>query len=326
MALTYKDVRNQSRVVWNQFGEAKWLPNAHINSKFKYRDCRELENSKIGKFAVLAAMGESLEENIDVLKSYRDKFEITTCDKGFGVLLDHGIKADYVVLCDANIPFKWFKNYVDESKGVNLLSTVYANPEWTQAWKGERYFYINKDAIETEKKFIPIFDDKIRIMPAGSNVSNAMVIFWTGCDEKAAVNWGGYERYILTGYDYSWRPKGNYYAWNNTAPKRFYMHHGTMLDINGDRCFTSENLLFSCRWLIQYLETFNLPAINCCGRGLLDCRYRKDIKEVLSDIKNNSEDIGKCRQLFEKAKSIGFELMAAKNEFNKSREALYGTR
>lgn len=327
MGLTYTDVRNQSRQVWGQFGENLWLPNAIKNSKLEYKDCRELHNSKIGKVAVLAAMGESLESNIDLLKANRDKYEITTCDKGFGVLLDHGIKADYVVLCDASIPFKWLEKYVEDTKGVTLFATAYANPEWTHAWKGDKYFYINKDAIETERKFIPIFGDKMRIMAAGSNVSNAMLIFWTGCDELSAANWSGYEKYLLVGYDYSWTPKGNYYAWNNPTPKRFYMHHRTMLDINGNRVFTSENLLFSAKWLIQYLESFNLPAINCSGRGLLENRYRRDLESELKTIRGDKSAIKVCGEWFDKIKKSTMELAKAREGFQKSREDLiYGTR
>lgn len=327
MSLSYIDVRNQSRQVWGQFGEKVWLPNARTNAKLEYKDCRELAGSKLGKVSVLAAMGASVEDNIEALKANRDKYEITTCDKGFGALLDKGIKADYVVLCDATIPFKWFEKYQEESKGVSLLATAYANPEWTHAWKGDTYFYINKDAIETERNFTPIFGDKMRIMAAGSNVSNAMLIFWTGCDEKSAANWSNYEKFLLVGYDYSWRPKGNYYAFNDPQPKKFYMHHRTMLDINGDRCFTSENLLFSAKWLMQYIDSFNLPAINCSNRGLLDIKYKRDLKAELENINTNPEAINACREWFGKVKNSTMELMKAREGFQKSREALiYGTR
>jgi len=327
MSLSYKDVRNQSRQVWGQFGDKLWLPNAKKNAQLKYKDCRELHNSKIGKFSVLSAMGESLEANIDTLKKYRDRYEITVCDKGFGALLEHGIKADYVILCDASIPFKWLDKYVNETDGVSLMATAYANPEWTHAWKGDKYFYVNKDAIGTEVNFTPIFGDKIRIMPAGSNVSNAMVIFWTGCDEKTAANWSGYEKYLLVGYDYSWTPKGNYYAWNNPTPKRYYMHHRTMLDINGDRCFTSENLLFSAKWLMQYLTSFNLPAVNCSGRGILDCRYKRELYDELENINKDHKAMQICREWFDKIKTHTKELAEARNGFTKSREDLiYGTR
>lgn len=324
MGLTYKDVKQQSLQVWGQFGESKWIPNANINVKLPFKDCRELENSKVGKFSLLIAMGASLEGHIDLIKKNRDKFEITTCDKGFGTLLEQGIKADYVVLCDASIPFKWLEPYVEQTKGVKLLSAAYANPEWTQAWKGDIYFFINKDAIETEKHFKDIFGPGIRVIPAGSNVSNAMVIFWTGCDEKSNSNWSGYERFFLVGYDYSW--KGNYYAFNDPKPKKFYMHHRTMTDINGDRCFTSENLLFSSRWLTQYINTFNLPVVNCSGRGLLESNYKRDLKAELEGIHNTPEALNEILGQFERLKIANRELNEAKEGFNKSREALYGTR
>ena len=213
VVLTWKDVQNQSEAVFKQFGEKVWIPNAKRNAQLPRRDPEELHNTGIGKHLLLVAIGASLEENIETIKKYRDRVEIMTCDKGFELLLKHGVKADYVMLCDANIPFTWIKDSINETKDVKLIATPYANPEWTENWKGDRYFMINKDALETEKIFIDIFKDRFRIIPAGSNVSNAMLIFVTGSDEYQNINWAGYERYILVGYDYSWRPDGNYYAW-----------------------------------------------------------------------------------------------------------------
>jgi hypothetical protein len=132
---------------------------------------------------------------------------------------------------------------------------------------------------------------------------------------------------LLTGYDYSWKPGGNYYAWNDPKPKKFYMHHRTMMDVNGDRVFSSENLLFSARWLQQYVDTFSLPVVNCSGRGLLDCRYKRDLKTELAGIKNDPKALKAVLEQFGKLKKVNAELNKAKEGFNKSREALYhGTR
>ena len=309
--LGYEDVKRQSQAVWGQFGESKWIPYSNINIKLpNRRDPNELIGCGIGKFAVLAAMGASLEEHIPILKKHREKFDLITCDKGFGTLLENGITPDFVQLCDCNIPYKWLEPYVEQTKDVRLLATTYANVEWTTRWKGPIYFYANKDALRSEERFKPILGqpnvrslgfpqgmlplktEQALTIPAGSNVSNAMLIFMLGLDEINKHSFSGYEHFFLTGYDYSWRPdgdevkvkKGNYYAFANPKPKRFYMNHRTMMDFNGDVCYTSENLLFSAKWMYSYVTAFNLPVTNCSGRGILEIPLRGNLEEKLSRI------------------------------------------
>ncbi len=320
--LTYSDVKKQSLDVYNQFGESRWKPFANVNSRIERMDNNFYKHIGVGKFLVLAAMGESLEKDIPILKLYRDRIDILTCDKGFGFLIDNGILPDHVIICDTNIPFKWIEPYLEYTKNINLVSTPYANIEWTHAWKGPKYFYVNRDAIETEKVFLPIFGEDIRQIPAGSNVSNAMLVFMVGSDERNQINYAGYEKYLLTGYDYSWRPTGRYYAGNNPIPKRRYMHHHTMLDINNDIVFTSGNLLFSAKWMTQYCQTFKIPVINCSERGLLDIK-RGNLKEELSKIKFMNPNSNKTRKLFFELKDLYEKTEKKKEEFLKSKEELY---
>jgi len=316
--LTFKDVKNQSLTVYKQFGESKWKPFALLNSHLPRLPKDHFKNIGIGKFLVLCAMGESLEMAIPYLQVYRDRVDILTCDKGFGYLIDNGIMPDYVVICDTNIPFVWVEKYLEYSKDVVLLCTPYANIEWTHTWKGQRYFYINRDAIESEKVFQDIFKDNMRLIPAGSNVSNAMFVLMTGLDETNRVNYTGYEKFLFTGYDYSWRPDGKYYAGNNPMPKRFYMHLHTLLDINNDVVFTSSNLMFSAKWMTQYFNTFKPNAVNCSDRGLLAvnrARIEDELKRIpfmngknmvvknaYNELVNTALQFDKQRQGFEKLK------------------------
>lgn len=349
--LNYGDVKRQSTQVWNQFGESKWLPYSQINAKLRNRrDPFELEQCGVGRFAVLAAMGASLEGHIDTLKKYRDRFDLITCDKGFGTLLEHGLKADYVQLCDCNIQYKWLEPYVNETRGVKLLATTYANVEWTTRWKGPIYFYTNKDALQSEKKFLPIlgqpdqsklgfppnyvpFGDgqRMRVIPAGSNVSNAMLIFMVGVDETNQVSFSGYENFFLTGYDYSWRPSGpefqcktgNYYAFSNPIPKRYYMSHRTMLDINGDPVQTSENLLFSAKWMYSYVSAYNLPVTNCSERGILDIKSKMQLDKALSRIDTSEAKRARIRDQMDTCHSAVKVLRAAQDTLNETRRTLW---
>lgn len=331
--LTYNDVKKQSEAVFKQFGESKWIPYAQENAKLEARNPLELRASGLGKFAVLAAMGESLVDAIPLLKKYRERFDLITCDKGFGVLMSHGLKPDYVQICDCNIPFEWLKPYVEQTEGVKLLATCYANPEWTRAWRGPRYFYVNRDSIDTQKVFLPIMGKGIRQIPAGSNVSNAMLIYMMGVDEATQINWAGYEEYFLVGYDYSWRPRaagcaadvkqGDYYAFNDPRPKRHYMSHRTILDCNNDIVHTSENLLFSAKWLYSYITAYNLPVTNCSGRGILDIPSRMGIEKALSRIHTTPSMPGIVRNAFNTL-TKGYEAVdAARRSFDESRRILW---
>ena len=332
VVVTHKDVIQQSQQVWDQFGESKWIPYARENAKLARRHTDELRNVGIGRFLVSAAMGESLEDAIPLLKKYRDRVDIVTCDKGFGALLDHGVKADYVMICDCNIPARWIDPYIEQTVGVKLIATPYANVEWTTRWKGPRYFIVNKDAIRTERHFLDLFGPDARVVPAATNVSNAMVVFFTGCDDGSNINWGGYERILLTGYDYSWRPgsssmpgqpTGKYYAFNDPAPKRFYMAHRHMQDVNQNLVWTSENLFFSAKWLFSYLTTFQLPVINCSDRGLLFLPNRDRLERQLESITPDPGARQRARDAFESAKSANRAFESAKSYFEKTREGLY---
>jgi len=324
--LNWKEVLNQSNAVFSQFGKSKWIPYAHFNKYFPRKDSRAFEKTGLGKFLVFAAMGESLEANIDVLKKYRDRVDICTCDKGFRPLLEHGIKADYVMLCDCNVPFDYIGDAIDATDNVILIATPYANPKWVYHWKGDRYFFVSQDAIETEKIFFDIFGRDMVMIPAGSNVSNTMLIFFARCDEFNKYNYAAYERYILLGYDYSWRRDGNYYSWINPKPKRYYMNHRTVLDYKGDACFTSENLWFSARWMYSYITTFNLPVVNCSDRGVLDIPHKNTLEKELSNINPNKYAIAQLKASYE---SLALSHMAVDNNkkmFELNRGGLYVNR
>ena len=334
--LSYRDVKRQSETVLGQFRE-KWLSHSRENASHPNRkDCEELRLCGLGKVLVVCAMGESLEDAIPVIRKYRERCDVMACDKTFGPLLDAGITPDFVQICDANIPYSWLEKWVEKTRGVKLIATAYANVDWTRAWKGPIYFYLNRDAIDSQKEFSPIMGAKTRTIPAGSNVSNALVIFMLGVDETSQGNWAGYEQYLLTGYDYSWRPKsadlgpgirdGKYYAFNDPRPKRWYMQHRTLLDMNRDIVHTSENLLFSAKWLFSYVTNYNLPVVNCSNRGLLDIPLRANLEDVLSRVRDPSLTAPQARSNFE-ALTKSYEAMkAAEKAFMESRRAVYASR
>lgn len=332
--LSYSDVKRQSECVYKQFGESRWIPFAKVNAGLDRANMDELKNSGIGKILLLAAMGESTEEAIPVIQKYRDRFDIVVNDKMFGYMMDRGIKPDFVMVCDTNIPFRWIEKYIPVTAGVKLIATPYANTEWTKAWKGPRYFYVAEDAIDSHHVFSEIMGKNTRIIPAASNVSNAMLVFFVGANNQANINWAGYDKYLMTGYDYSWRPSvaeggiktGKYYAFEDPKPKRFYMNHRTILDVNNDWVHTSENLLFSAKWLISYIQTFKPPVMNCSGRGILDIPWRDTLENQLKRIDASNEAVGSVRRHFSAMALAHRMLEEAKKNFEISREVIYGRR
>lgn len=329
--LSYSDIRKQSKAVYGQFGESLWKPNARINAGLRRKNAQELKHAGIGRVLVAAAMGESTEEAIPTLIQYRDKFDLIVNDKSFGYFMERGIQPDYVMLCDASIKYDWIAKHAEHTAGVKLIATAYANPEWTKAWRGDRYFYIPEDAIDSHLELMDIMGKDTRLVPAASNVSNAMLVFFIGATNEGNMNWSGYDRYLLVGYDYSWRPAvagngtktGKYYAFEDPKPKRFYMNHRTILDINQDWVHTSENLLFSAKWLISYLGAFRPPVVNCSGRGLLDIRARDSLAAQLCTIDASPSTRAAVRGQFN-ALAMASELLdRTRANFEAAREAIY---
>lgn len=322
--LNYQDVKRQSTAVFSQFGKEKWIPFAKENAKhLNRRDCNELRNSGAGRTLLCVGMGASLEAQVEIIKKYRDRIDIVTCDKGFQALMSHGVKPDYVMVCDCNVVWqKWGPTEAD-TEGVVMIATPYANLAWTRKWRGPIYFYVNRDAIDSQDIFIEIMGNGARTVPASSNVSNAMLVFFTGMDEWDRTNFSGYERFLLVGYDYSWKPAGNYYAWADPKPKRYYMNHRTCLDHKGDLVYSSENLIFSARWLSHYLRAWKLDVINCSG-GVLDAQ-RGDLEQILSVTDHSKSRNVRVAHQGLKAANASAEL-AAKNLQIAKEDYLYGSR
>ncbi len=102
------------------------------------------------------------------------------------------------------------------------------------------------------------------LITAGTNVSNMQVVLLTQSDNKARRNFFGYDKIILIGYDYSWRPDGKYYAFDDDGGGKFhYMRHIHGIGAGGRMVFTSNNLSGSASWLDLYIKAYKLPVVQC---------------------------------------------------------------
>lgn len=259
--MSEEETLRQSALAMKQF-EEKWKEHCSINGEIYRKSGRTLKDLSmhgIGRQLLICATGQSLEGHIELIKKYRHKVDIMCNDKSFGVLMDQGVVPEFCVIQDANVFWSWGDGR--DTSRTTLIANINCNPDWTRNWKGPVYFHVNKDAIESEKIFSRI-SGCMELLPAASNVGNAAIV--------AAVMTFRYDRILLTGYDFAWYSGSNYYAFND-SDKRHWMRHRMITGIDGEICFTSENLFFSVRWMVDFMNRNfpKYPVFNCSGKGIM---------------------------------------------------------
>jgi len=295
--LTPKEVLKQSEAAFGQWVDI-WDSHAEKNGK-KYKEDGRSQNELlfcgVGKKLVCVGMGSSFEDNIETLKEKSDDIDVACVDKAYYYLMENGIKPKFVFLADAGISYdNYCKKYIDDTEDVILISNVTANVDWTLQWKGPVYFYVNKDNIKTEERYSKISGCN-EIIPAASNVGNSIIVFSTQIF--------GYDEYLLLGYDYCFGYDDNYYAFED-KDKRYWMNHHIMVDKAGRLVKTSQNLLFSARWLNDFNDTQlkqrGVKIYDCCGKGI--CGFSTaNLKKKLNHTKRKLSDIEK-QQIFNASK------------------------
>jgi len=263
-------VKQQSIAVYKQFGK-QWKDHAKIHA-----DDPEMKNKLadffcegVGRAVLCIANGYSFEENLETIKKYQDQVDIMVCDKTLGSCLDAGIKPTYCMVCDANVDYeKYLEPWASEVSEITLLMNVCANPSFSQDanWKN-KYYFVNMDAMKYEVEFAEV-SGCTNLIPAGTNVSNAMVIMLTQSDNTGPKNFFGYDKILLIGFDYCWDRDG-YYSFNKDGNgKMNYMRHVYLLDARGKTVYTSTNLHFSAAWFNKYATTFKTPLVQCSKRTI----------------------------------------------------------
>jgi hypothetical protein len=291
--ITNEQIKAQSLSAYNQWC-VQWREQAKMHSKFKMKPFTDFANGGIGRACLLVANGYSLEKEIETIKKHQAFVDILVCDKAMGHLLDNGIVPTYVMLCDANVSFeKYCEKWKDKLEGTILFANVCSNPKWTHnvKWR-DIYFFANEDILKSEKEFMKLSGCPNKI-PAATNVSNAMVVMMSQSDNQGRKNYFGYDKYLLIGYDYSWGPHGNYYAFDRDGNgKACYMKHHHIYDLGGNPCYTSNNLLFSAQWLEKYIKTFHLPIVQCSENSILFVSDPKPLeKQMQYSFKRHDKDL-----------------------------------
>jgi hypothetical protein len=312
-----KDILAQSKAAYGQWC-VQWREQAKFNSKFKMKPLTDFENTGVGKAILCVANGYSFEENIELIKKYQHNVDILACDKTFGHLVSNGIKPKYLMLCDANVDYeRYLKPYLDQTSDTILFSSVCANPKWIDGvkWK-DVYFFVNKDILQSEKEFSGL-SGCTNFIPAGTNVSNAMVVLLTQSDNGGRRNFFGYDKILLIGFDYSWRAGKKYYSFNETADnKANYMCHAYIVLPDGSFAYTSGNLAFSAGWLGEYAKHFQLPLVQCTKASITshmpygDLEKQLQYKYRVEDSAQVKKVVGILRQLNEQKRTLENQLAA----------------
>ena len=316
MSISDDQIRRQSETAYNQWCE-QWRDHAKFHSRFGQKTLDDYSNIGIGKAILAIANGYSLEENIETIKKYQDNVDIICVDKCLKPLIEHGVIPDYVLLCDANVSYETYMEPVkDKLENTALFSNVCANTKWTSNgnWKDIRFF-VNMDILKSEEEFSSLSGCK-NFIPAGTNVSNAQLVFLTQCDNRGFNNFFGYDKILLIGYDYSWDNDG-YYAFNQTGDGKInYMKNLHLLDHRGELVFTSNNLLFSAKWLEKYIKTFRIQAIQCSKRSIYGGFKFGDLEDQMQYC-YKPDDSGKVRSLLQYKRELAERQRQADHEIFK---------
>ena len=274
-------IKQQSLNAIRQWGE-QWKEHALAHKHLEMKPLEDFKNIGIGKPLLLVANGYSFEKDIETIKNNKDKIDILCCDKSLGSLLRNGVSPTYCLVCDANVNYEdYLKEFKDQLQDTILFQNVCGSPKWTfnGNWK-DKYFFVNMDCLNSEVMYSEISGCN-NFIPAATNVSNAMIVFATQCVNKRS-NFFGYDKYLLTGFDYCWNPEGNYYAFNEDGNGKVnYMRHVYLTDNEGQECYSSNNLVFSCQWITKYLTTFKLPVVQCSRGSILNFGELKNLEDQI---------------------------------------------
>ena len=308
MGLTTEQIRNQSLNAVRQWGK-QWEEHAKRHSSYTQKPISDFENSGIGKAVLLIANGASFEKEIETIKKYQHLVDIVACDKTIGHCLDNGIIPAYTIVCDANVSYeKYLNKWHDQLQNTILFQNACGNPEWTEKgnWK-DIYFFINQDILGSEKNWSEFSKCK-NFIPAGTNVSNAMVVFMTQSGNEGRKNFFGYDKILLIGFDYSWSIEGNYYSFDAMGNgKHNYMRHIYARNLGGRDCVTSNNLAFSSQWLIKYIQTFKLPVVQCAKDSIFTGQYQGVLSEQMQ-YSFKKEDCEKIKSLIKEQEKASEQL------------------
>jgi predicted RNA-binding protein len=141
-----------------------------------------------------------------------------------------------------------------------------------------------------------------------------MVVVLTQCDNDRKQNLFGYDKILLIGFDYSWKPDGKYYAFDHEAGgKYYYMRHVYGIGPSGNFVFTSNNLNSSASWLKLYVDAFRIPVIQSSKDSLYYFGRYGDLKDHIV-YRHKASDQVKIRDLLKEKQRVEEKLKRLQND------------
>jgi hypothetical protein len=297
--LNKDQIKRQSDAAYGQWRH-QWREHAKTHSKWPMKPFSDFHNVGVGRAVLCVGNGYSFEEEIETIKQFADQVDIICCDKSLGHLLRNGIKPTYCLVADANVNYeKYLKPWETQVDGTIMIGNVCANPLWAEKgnWK-DRYFFAVQDVLQSEIEFCATARCP-NTMAAGTNVGNSLIIAVTQSDNSGRKNLFGYDKILLIGYDFCWSRDGKYYAFDEDGNgKSNYMRHCYLMDQRGEPVWSSTNLIFSAKWLTDYVKAFQLPVVQCSKRSVFATPKRGILSEQMQ-YRFRPEDGARLNRLLE---------------------------
>ncbi|KHD38309.1 hypothetical protein NL50_02050 [Clostridium acetobutylicum] len=206
-----------------------------------------------GMPAVIVSAGPSLSKNIDLLKDYQSKFIVITGGRTLKLLLDKGIRPDFVCVIDPDEPaFEIMKDALDCT--VPIIYSEFTNYKVIKNYKGDKIFFTDTGVNDASKDF---FEKDIDNLYEGGSVAHvcASLAEYIGCN-----------RIIFVGQDFAYTNDVTCdlnVGGNSNIKNFFYVD-----DVYGRKVKTDRTLYFYKKAMEEFIQVKkHVDFINCTEGG-----------------------------------------------------------
>lgn len=163
----FKEIVNQNTL---QRFDRLWLKNIYYNLYYyqQFKPLNQLIEHQSTKPAVVVSAGPSLNQSLDLLKKFRDKFLLIAVDTAIHVLNKFQIDADYLLTVDAQpANFLHLRSYTGKAKLIIDLTVSYLTMRHIRG-----FYYLFANPLPAANFFLErIFDNQLAVLQFGGSVS-----------------------------------------------------------------------------------------------------------------------------------------------------------
>ena len=193
--------------------KGEWIHNVKENSSKINKTIADLWKERDYGEGISVAAGPSLKDDLEDLKKMRKHRERICVDASLGFLVDNGLIPDFCVTTDFSDKILLMLDREDkpiDTSGIKLVANVITHPKVIEKWKGEVYWFVmmnNVYDIDYQKFMDDMHALETKVgakLAPGGNVSSIALGF--------GLSVRNYEKIILYGHDFCWKPEGDFYA------------------------------------------------------------------------------------------------------------------